>query len=198
VEPSVPPPPSLIGISDEPNSNTDSIMKKGGRPKGTTLHALREKEEEKERLIHEIILEWGEHETLAGGRKKKNALQDLIDQKISESELTSVEVSKSCIRQRIQKNIIHANHCGTTSPMAPVEAYIVSLMQQLAKMRQPLNVSEGLSLANALVEGSEWEEIIINFKSKRGWNPLTADGKKKTVVGQKVVCWLLETKQPCN
>jgi hypothetical protein len=39
--------------------------------------------------------------------------------------------------------------------MAPVEEYIVSLMQQMAKKRQPLNVSEGLSLSNSLVEGTE-------------------------------------------
>jgi 14-3-3 protein epsilon len=59
-------------------------MKKGGRPKGTTLHALHEKEEEKERLIHEIILEWGEHETLAGGRKKKNYHRYLSEFQIEE------------------------------------------------------------------------------------------------------------------
>jgi len=39
--------------------------------------------------------------------------------------------------------------------VAEVEEYIVSILQQLAKMRQPLNVSEGLNLANALVDGTE-------------------------------------------
>jgi hypothetical protein len=62
----------------------------------------------------------------------------------------------------------------------------MSLMQQMAKIRQPLNVSEGLSLANSLIEGTEWEEKVVEFKSKkRGWNPYTADGKKKPVLGQK-------------
>jgi hypothetical protein len=69
--------------------------------------------------------------------------------------------------------------------MAPVEAYIVSLMQQMAKMHQPLNISEGLSLAHLLIEGTEWEEKVVKFKSKRGWNPYTANGKKKPVLGQK-------------
>jgi hypothetical protein len=39
-------------------------------------------------------------------------------------------------------------------------------MQQLAKMRQPLNLSEGLSLANSLVEGTEWEEVGVESKKK--------------------------------
>jgi hypothetical protein len=42
-------------------------MKKGSRPKGATMRAMHEKEEEKELLVHEIMLEWSEHEMLAGG-----------------------------------------------------------------------------------------------------------------------------------
>jgi hypothetical protein len=69
--------------------------------------------------------------------------------------------------------------------MAPVEKYIVSLMEQLAKMQQPLNILEGLSLANSLVEGTEWEEVIAEFKKKRGWNPLDENGQKKPILGPK-------------
>ncbi len=69
--------------------------------------------------------------------------------------------------------------------MAPVEQYIVSLMHQMAKMRQPLNVSEGLSLANSLVEGTEWEEKIVEFKTKRGWKPYATDGSKNPILGPK-------------
>jgi hypothetical protein len=61
----------------------------------------------------------------------------------------------------------------------------VSLMQQMAKMRQPLNVSEGLSLANSLVEGTEWEEKIVEFKTKRGWKPYATDGSKNPILGPK-------------
>jgi hypothetical protein len=59
----------------------------------------------------------------------------------------------------------------------------LSLMQQMAKMRQPLNVSEGLSLANSLVEGTEWENKIVEFKSKRGWKPFAEDGSKNPILG---------------
>jgi hypothetical protein len=62
--------------------------------------------------------------------------------------------------------------------MAPIKQYIVSLMQQMAKIHRPLNISEGLSLANSLVEGTEWENKIVEFKSKRGWKPFAADGSK--------------------
>lgn len=67
VEPLIPPSPSTTGISDAPHSNTDKIMKKGSHPKGATMRAMHENVEEKYLLIHEIMLEWGEHEMLAGG-----------------------------------------------------------------------------------------------------------------------------------
>ena len=67
--------------------------------------------------------------------------------------------------------------------MAPIKQYIVSLMQQMAKMHRPLNLSEGLSLANSLVEGTEWENKIVEFKSKRGWKPFAADGSKNPILG---------------
>ncbi len=74
--------------------------------------------------------------------------------------------------------------------MAPVEAYIVSLMQQMAKMRQPLNVSEGLSLANSLIEGTELEEKVVEFKSKRGWRRSLSWARSGTPV--------LETPRPLS
>jgi hypothetical protein len=78
-----------------------------------------------------------------------------------------------------------AKHCGTPSPVAEVKECIVLILQQMAKMRQPLNVSEGLNLANALVEGTEWEQKVIQFKLKCGWKPHAADGKKKPILGLK-------------
>jgi hypothetical protein len=69
--------------------------------------------------------------------------------------------------------------------MAPIEKYIVTLMEQMAKMRQPLNISEGLSLANSLIKGTEWKDVVVNFKHNRGWNTIDENGNRKPVLGQK-------------
>jgi hypothetical protein len=52
-------------------------------------------------------------------------------------------------------------------------------------MRQPLNISKGLSLANSLIEGMEWEDVVVKSKSNRGWNPIDENGNNKPVLGQK-------------
>jgi hypothetical protein len=66
----------------------------------------------------------------------------LHNEKEVASQCTNVEVRISCIKHFIQKNITSAKHCGTPSQMAPVEAYRVSLMQQMAITHQPFNFAE--------------------------------------------------------
>lgn len=161
------------------------LKKKGGRPKGSSAQSARVKDFHKEMLLNEIATEWQSRVQLAGGKRmSRNKLDALIKEKKEEHELTEFEISKSLIRQRVIKNKpICPPHSGTESPLAPVEQYIVSLMEQMAKMRQPLNVSEGLNLANSLIEGTKWEELVVDFKLKRGWNPIDEHGNNKPPQG---------------
>ncbi len=122
-------------------------------------------------LANEIATEWQDRvqQMTVGKRMSRNALDALILQKQEEHELTDYEIKKSLIRQRVMKNRpICPPHSGTESPMAPVEQYIVALMEQMAKLWQPLNISEGVNLANSLIEGTEWEDVVVDFKLKRG------------------------------
>jgi hypothetical protein len=68
--------------------------------------------------------------------------------------------------------------------MAPVEKYIVGIMQSMARLRQPLNVSQGLSLANSSIEGTHWEDAVIEFKGKWKRNQHGTNGEKKPVLGK--------------
>jgi hypothetical protein len=55
----VPPPSNISMISEPPDDAFDFVKnKKGGRPKGSTIQASREKQEQTERLINEIVIEW--------------------------------------------------------------------------------------------------------------------------------------------
>jgi hypothetical protein len=112
----------------------------------------------REMLVNEIATEWQERVQLAEGKRMSgNVLDALIKQKQEEHKLTRFEIKKS----------------------------LVSLMQQMAKLRQPLNISEGLSLANSLVEGMKWEDAVVNFKVNRGWIPVDEQGNKKPILGKK-------------
>jgi hypothetical protein len=59
------------------------------------------------------------------------------------------------------------------------------MLNEMAKMRQPLCVSEDLALANALIEGTKWEQPLLDFKTKRGWQQFDENGEKKKLLGKK-------------
>jgi len=90
------------------------------------------------------------------------------------------------IEQRAyKKRLLVARHTGTAPPLKPIEEYIVSMLNEMARMRQPLCVSEGLVLAKALIEGTEWEQRLLEFKTIRGWKQEKENGEKKPLLGKK-------------
>ncbi len=164
-EPADPPPMNI--------SNNETSKPKGGRPRGTTMKALREKDAKKEALLNDNATSWSEkmqhQKSGEKDRMKKKELDSLIKQKTEESGLSGVTIKKKSIQQRVyRKRLLVARHPGTESPMKPIEAYIVSMLNQMAKMRQPLCVSEGLALANALIEGTKWEQRLLVWASVAG------------------------------
>jgi len=157
-EPAVPP---TMNQEQElpPELPPETSKRKGGRPRGTTIKATMEKEAKRESLINDIAMSWSEkveQERTAGekNRMKRNELDDLIKQKTESSGLTDVKVNKKLIQQRVyRKRLLVARHPGTASPLKPIEDYIIAMLNQMAKMRQPLCVSEGLNV-------ELWERVI--------------------------------------
>jgi len=120
------------------------------------MKAKREKSLKEEALVNEIATEWTK--VKQEDRTANHTLESLITEKKKEHGLEDVTITKDCIRKRVtRKRLICARNPGSQSPMKPVEEYLVSIFNQIAKMRQPLCISEGLALANSLVTGTKWE-----------------------------------------
>jgi hypothetical protein len=142
---------------------------------------MKERSLKEEALVNEITTEWAK--VKQDERSTNHTLENLITKKKLEYCLEDVTVTKSCIRKRLtRKRLICARNPGSASPMKPVEEYLVSIFNKMAKMRQPLCISEGLALANSLVAGTKWEKEIFHFKTKRGWNQFDKEGNKKELL----------------
>jgi hypothetical protein len=177
--------PSTSHLVNDDDSDKENHPKQGGRPKGTTVMYLRDKQLKYKALVDSVATEWNQVKQLYKYKCiPKNMLDGLIKKKVQESGL-NVAISKNAIRKRVQKSRLTINNPGAPSPMADIEVYIASLINQMSKMHQPLNVSEGLQLANSLVQGTEWKENIIELKKMRGWKQFTSDRKQKPLLGQK-------------
>ena len=121
IEPAVPP---TMNQEQElpPELPPETSKPKGGRPRGTTTKALREKEAKKEALINDIATTWSakiDQEKSEGekDRMKRNELDELIKQKIQDSGLTGVKVSKKTIQQRVyRRRLVVAPHQRSWQP----------------------------------------------------------------------------------
>ena len=56
---------------------------------------------------------------------------------------------------------------GVTSPLADAEEILVVLCIQMGKIRQPLNVAEGIALVNDMIKGTKMQEALKEFQSAR-------------------------------
>mmetsp|Transcript_10858 Transcript_10858/g.15691 ORF Transcript_10858/g.15691 Transcript_10858/m.15691 type:complete len:84 (+) Transcript_10858:371-622(+) len=69
------------------------------------------------------------------------------------------------------------------------------MLNQMAKMRQPLCVSEGLALANALIEGTEWEQRLLDCSKRRLLKRLLRTDRSGPFIGTLSKCTMKSTAQ---
>ena len=102
-----------------------------------------------------------------GMRVEKGFLDRLIKEKKKEFGVVS-DISKKTIQNRVSRGIVFAHH-GAKSPLFEVEAEraLVELCIQMGKIRQPLNVTEGIEVMNNLIEGTEVQQDLIAFQKSR-------------------------------
>jgi hypothetical protein len=134
------PPVTIAAVGTTEAASTNASSRKVGRPRGTTVKAMKERSLKEEALVNEITTEWAK--VKQDERSTNHTLENLITKKKLEYCLEDVTVTKSCIRKRLtRKRLICARNPGSASPMKPVEEYLVSIFNQMAKMRQPLCIS---------------------------------------------------------
>ena len=146
------------------------VRLKGGRPAGTTqkktkhleLAILAAKNEITEIFVKEKMscgekrLPPGKLLSIISEVKKRNCLP--VDTIILESGIRS--------RVKKQRLLVLQSHPGTQSPMVEYEMEFVNVITQMARMRECLSPSEAISLINSMIEGTQAQDRLIEFKKK--------------------------------
>ena len=159
---------------DQATSSTTSITTvtdkaPGGRPKGSTnvmKHHLKEMLLASKNEIASVYLKEKEEYKTKGERLPKFWLKNKIAEVRAKRGIpTNVSISLSTIRSRKGKNVLQSS--GPETLMASVEPKLVKLICAMAEIRRCLTASEAIALANSLIEGSETEREIIEWKKAR-------------------------------
>jgi hypothetical protein len=178
-------PVELEGDTNNGESVVDSL--KRGRPAGTTMVDQRVRCKAKTDCLNEIATTFAK-EKKENRILKKNAptnfLKELIKDKWDEYNLdTDQIVSCSTIRSRLTRGSHVSNHVGCR-PLLPeeIEKVVVDIVVTMSKIRHPLSVFEIVELANSVIEKTEYQQTILNWKLKH-FPHLPRDGGNKLGYG---------------
>ena len=150
-------------------------VRKPGRPKGTTNKLKLENKQLVIEMTNQITEEYNNLMMKAASsnkRVKKGTLRELINRKKRERG-ADFQINEQTIYRRVyRQNLIHNLRGGHQSPLAEIEHIAVSVIIQMARIRQPLTPSKGLSLINNLISGTEYEDRLVQWKKKYTLNAL--------------------------
>jgi len=96
-------------------------------------------------------------------------LTSLVSQVKSSNDLgEDVLISSACVRQQYKKArvFLEGSKPGPTSPLHSCEDEFVRVLIQMARMRQALSPSEGVSLINSMILGTQTQMDLIAFKER--------------------------------
>jgi hypothetical protein len=102
----------------------------------------------------------------AGKRVPQNAYTKILSDTSERYDLPDVLDYKSVeSRLRPGRKVLAANP-GPVSPMVSLEVHVVDWILQRASMRQPVTPKMALQLINSMVEGTEVQEKVCEWKKK--------------------------------
>ena len=128
------------------------LLSKASRPKGTTMAKAREDAKKYDDCVNAITYDYSTELTKKTSHQRcaRGFLEDLIEEKKKEFRVT-VDIPGRTIQSRARRGNVAPKNRGVTSPLADAEGVLVVSCIQMGKIRQPLNVAEGIALINDMI-----------------------------------------------
>jgi hypothetical protein len=154
--------------------DTNASFLVGGRPKGSTMALSRDYQHRIKMAINDTAEQYSavrqESKMNNLSRAPRGVLTKIIaasKEKYNLHHSTTIKIET--IRTRVKKKETIAGGIvaqGTPSPMIAIEPYIVQIVSQLAKMRTPICISQGLLLANSIISETPTYDAVLEWKQK--------------------------------
>ena len=157
---------------------------KGGRPSDTTDQAKQEQIFNEKKAVNWVCQEYDTHVKAVKeyNSKRRRASEkmkrvevgtraSLVKQAIEKFNIKnkSFDVPKQTINSRIKNDNLEVWHPGSCSPVAWVEVLIKAHIIAAARVNAPLSVSNIIALVNKLLEGTNLETELRNWKQKHSY-----------------------------
>jgi hypothetical protein len=147
-----------------------SIVNQGGRPKGSTYENMREL-----KCTKKLALNYASNEAFRvkqgflsqGFERIPNVTYKNNVKKVEEKfSLKEGSLNKQTLLTRAKRGNLSASGRGLNSPMLALEAHFLDMILELAAMRQPVTVTDAISLINSMISTSNLWNEIVEWKKK--------------------------------
>ena len=157
----------------------EAVRLKGGRPKGTTDVNRKLISDSVIAAKNEITDLYVDARAQAGANKvEDNTLQKIIDTVSKKRSLPDeITISSDTIRRRVSRKSHFVTQRGVCTPLECIELMIVTIIIQMARIRQCLSPSKGLRLVNAVINGTDAQEDLKKWKARHCSNSLGTVGQ---------------------
>jgi hypothetical protein len=184
---------NLLSTSTTNSSNDEDAVpesaseakRKGGRPTGSTISEIRNKE----KLLSDALtkaatlcIDARNAAKIANKILTDGTFKKLIKETEEEYNLDADSINYNTIRSRVQSNNASGARHQHTSPLWEVEDLIVDTCVRLARMGESLTKYEVMDLADEIIADTESEDRLIEYCKKRQIYKDLSSGK---IVGER-------------
>jgi hypothetical protein len=168
--------PTPTGDSTTATEATDLTSKRGGRPNGSTVGAINAQKLLVADALDECAIEitslkcTADEKSHRFGNDKmcrvpKGAYEKAVAKVCEKYNVKRSEISiETAISRTKVGRKLKVNHRGTYSTMIGIEAHLLAAILRRAALRQPVYCGEGLELANSMIEGTQSQLALMEWK----------------------------------
>ena len=166
----------LVGsVYTSQDSEVGDELNKGGRPKGSTTVSKLDIKQKIEAAKNEIVILYKASKDKQVGRLKMGTYQIIHNAVFHELGIpvnNKTTISYECIRKRIFRNNLSVDaHRNNKFPMAPIEPILLQITLWKQSAGQPITPTEGLSLANSLIDGKQAQADLKLLQTQKRATP---------------------------
>ena len=178
------------------STNNSDKSDKGGRPVGSSRVSRIDYKCKVELATEKIATSYLEERIKNGGTLKRGMFKVIHDKAINSLGLHDTIIKQRTILSRIYRNSLHVNTCqNQTAPLLPIEPFLLQIAMWKQEAGQPITPSEGIQLANSLIDGKPTQDRLREFQksikaeptglvSAKFWLQFVKRNKEKLEVGK--------------
>ena len=138
----------------------------GGRPKGTSTVSILDEARKIEEAKSKISILYQAGRNANGGSLKRGTFKQIHDKVMTDLQLHNTSIKRKTILSRINRNSLFVNKQNNKiTPLMQIEPYLVQISLWKQNDGQPITPSEGISLANSLIEGKPIQTDLKCYQS---------------------------------